>query len=499
MATTWIKPIRVSKGKTPAQTIQDSLDYIVNPDKTRNGNLVTSYACDPRTAATELLMSKREYAVNTGREYRKRDVLLYHMRQSFKPGEISPEEANRISYEWAMRFTKGCHSFVVSTHIDKRHIHCHIMFNSTDIEAQRKFKNFWGTTKVIRRLSDLICIENGLHVIENPKPSKGKYFEWMEHKKEPSLREKLEQMIDDVLAQKPVDFDEFIKLLKKAGCEIKQGKHISLKAEGQKRFIRMRSLSDNYTEDAIREIISGKREHTPKNDTADYGSQIQDDTVNHSSKTKTDTINHAAQSSSLSPRPERKFSLLIDVQNSIKAQSSPGYERWAKLFSLKEAAKTLLFLQDNGLDDLGNLAEAAQKSKDNFNDIQTRIHAADSRMKEVTVLQKHIGAYVKTKDVYAEYKRRKFSKKFLSENEKAITDHKAAKAHFDELKLEKLPTINMLKQEYAALSAEKKKLYTEHHKAKTYMQDILLAKQNTEMLLNYHDAEQTRAADRDVR
>ena len=156
-------------------------------------------------------------------------------------------------------------------------------------------------------------------------------------------------------------------------------------------------------------------------------------------------------------------------------------------------------MQDNGLDDLEKLFEAAQKAKDDFNDIQTRIHAADSRMKEVAVLQKHIGTYVKTKDIYAEYKRRKFSKKFYGENEKAITDHKAAKAHFDELKLAKLPTINTLKQEYATLAAEKKKLYTEHHKAKTYMQDILLAKQNTEMLLNYQDAEQTRTADRDER
>jgi hypothetical protein len=155
-----------------------------------------------------------------------------------------------------------------------------------------------------------------------------------------------------------------------------------------------------------------------------------------------------------------------------------------------------LFLQDNNLDEWEKLSEAAQQAKDDFNDIQTRIHAADSRMKDITVLQRHIGTYVKTKDVYAEYKRRKFSKKFLTENEKAITDHKTAKAFFDDLKLEKLPTINMLKQEYAAHAAEKKNLYTQHRTAKNHMQEILLAKQNVETLLKYRDTEQSRENDR---
>ena len=471
MATTWIKPIRAEKGKSAAATIQDSLKYIMNPSKTRNGELISTYACDKRTAATEFIMSKQEYSANTGRVPRNKDVLMYHMRISFKPGEIPPDEATKVGNDLAMRWTKGKHSYAVATHEDKEHIHCHIMFNSVNIEATRKYINFWLSSIALRRLSDIICLENGLSVIENPKPSRDSYGDWLD-KKEPTQREKLEQLIDEILEKKPSDFDEFIKLLKEAKCEIKQGKHLSLRADGQKRFIRLRSLSDDYSETAIRERISGKRTAPPKKEAT--------------------TTNAPTQN-------PRKFSLLIDVQNSIKAQNSPGYERWAKLFSLKQAAKTLMFLQDNNLDEWEKLSEAAQQAKDDFNAIQTRIQAADSRMKEVTVLQKHIGTYVKTKDIYAEYKRRKFSKKFLAENEKPISDHKAAKAYFDELKLEKLPTIGTLKQEYATLAAEKKKLYSDHHAAKNHMQEILMAKQNVEMLLNYHATEQTKTADRGER
>ena len=480
MAATWLKPLHVNKGKTIAQTITDRTDYADNPHKTRYGDLVTGYACDPRTADAEFMLSKKEYLSNTGRDNGDKNVLAYHIRQAFKPGEISPEDANKLGYELAMRFTKGRHAFIVATHIDKRHVHNHIIFNSTDIEARRKFKNYWGTSKVIRRLSDLICLENGLHVIENPKPSKGNYFTWMEHKKDPSLRERLEQLIDEVLAKNPADFEGFVRLLKEAGCEVKQGKHISVKAMGQKRFLRLRSLSDDYTEDAIRERLSGKRTAPKKEAPAVQMAQ-------------------SAKSPTPPPQAERKFSLLIDVQNSIKAKNSPGYANWAKLFSLKEAAKTFMFLQDNGFDDWESLSNAAQKAKDDFNAIQTNIHAADARMKDITLLQKHIGTYVKTKDIYAEYKRRKFSKKFLSENEKAITDHKAAKAHFDGLKLTKLPTINTLKQEYAALAADKKKLYGSYHQARNFMQEILLAEQNTRMLLNYRDNEQTRSTNREER
>ena len=217
-----------------------------------------------------------------------------------------------------------------------------------------------------------------------------------------------------------------------AKCEVKHGKHISLRLEGQKGFVRLRSLGVDYSEDAILEIISGKRA-VPK-------------------KRNITKVNEPC-----------KLNLLIDIQNSIKAQNSPGYAQWSKIFNLKTAASTLIFLQENGLDDIDKLDRKAQQAKDNFNAISTRIQSIDVRLKDIVILQKHIGIYSKTRDVYTAYRKSGYSKKYLAEHGDDIAVHKTAKKYFDGLGLEKLPTINTLKTEYASLLAEKKKLYTELH------------------------------------
>ena len=468
MAATWIRPLHVNKGKTIAQTITDRTDYAENPDKTRKGELVTGYQCDPRTVDAEFLLSKQKYADITGWDQGRHNILAYHIRQSFKPGEITPEQANKLGYELAMRFTKGRNAFIVATHIDRGHIHNHVIFNSTTLDCSRKFVNFWGTSLAVRRLSDQICAENGLSIIENPKPSKGHYGTWLGDNKEPTWREKLETLIDDVLASKPVDFDAFIKLMEAEKCKVKRGKYISLCADGQKRFIRLRSLGADYSEDAIRERISGKRAVTPKR----------------------------AKAQSYQPSQPQKINLLIDIQNSIKAQNSPGYAQWSKIFNLKTAASTLIFMQENGLDDIEKLRNKAQQAKDDFNGINTRIQDIDVRLKDITALQKHIGAYSKTRDVYAAYRKVGYSKKFLAEHETEIAANKAAKKYFDELGLQKLPTIKTLQTEYATLGAEKKKLYAGYHQAKKYMQDILSARQNAESLLSYREAAHTKENER---
>ena len=170
MATTRIMPLHIGKGRTESRAISDIIDYVANPQKTDNGKLITGYGCDSRTADAEFLLAKRQYIAATGRVRGADDVIAYHVRQSFKPGEITPEEANRLGVEFAKRFTKGNHAFVVCTHIDKSHIHNHIIWSSVSLEYDRKFRNFWGSTKAVRQLSDTICIENGLSIVENPKP-----------------------------------------------------------------------------------------------------------------------------------------------------------------------------------------------------------------------------------------------------------------------------------------------------------------------------------------
>ena len=168
MATTRLMPLHVGKGRDVGSAIQDIIDYVENPKKTDNGRLITGYACDSRTADAEFLLDKRQYETMTGRRRGADDVIAYHVRQSFVPGEITPEEANRIGVEFAKRFTKGNHAFIVCTHIDRSHIHNHIIWNSTALGHTRKFRNFWGSTRAVRRLSDTLCIENGVSIVEDP-------------------------------------------------------------------------------------------------------------------------------------------------------------------------------------------------------------------------------------------------------------------------------------------------------------------------------------------
>ena len=244
MATTRIMPLHVGKGRTESRAISDIIDYVANPKKTDNGRLITGYACDSRTVDAEFLLAKRQYIAATGRVRGTDDVIAYHVRQSFRPGEITPEEANRLGVEFAKRFTKGNHAFVVCTHIDKSHIHNHIIWSSVSLEYDRKFRNFWGSTKAVRRLSDTICIENGLSIVENPKLHGKSYNKWLGDQAKPSHRELLRVAIDNALSQSPADFEELLKLLREYGCEVsKRGKSYRLKLSGWEKAARMDSCA----------------------------------------------------------------------------------------------------------------------------------------------------------------------------------------------------------------------------------------------------------------
>ncbi len=266
MATTRIMPLHTGKGRTESQAVSDIIDYVSNPQKTDNGRLVTGFACDSRVADAEFLLAKREYISTTGRVRGADDVLAYHVRQSFVPGEITPEEANRLGVEFAKRFTKGNHAFVVCTHIDKSHIHNHIIWNAVNLNCDRKFRNFWGSTRAVRRLNDTICVENGYSIVEDPKPHGKSYNKWLGDQAKPSHREQLRMMIDQALEQKPADFDGLLKLLAEMGCEVsRRGQAIRLKAPGWKNVARMdEKLGEGYSEDEIRAVLAGEKQHTPR-------------------------------------------------------------------------------------------------------------------------------------------------------------------------------------------------------------------------------------------
>ena len=265
MATTSIMPLHTGKGRSVRRAIQDSINYVKNPDKTDEGRLVTSYQCNGEIADAEFLLAKRQYIAATGRVRGKDDIIAYHLRQSFVPGEITAEEANRLGQELARRFTKGNHAFIVCTHIDRAHIHNHIIWNAVNLDCDRKFRNFLGSTRAVRRLSDTICVENGYSIVENPKPHGKSYNKWLGDAAKPSHRETLRLAIDRALEQKPTDLDTLLAELKKSGCIVeRRGKHITLCAPGWKKPVRLRSLGKGYTQEDLTAVLAGTREHTPR-------------------------------------------------------------------------------------------------------------------------------------------------------------------------------------------------------------------------------------------
>lgn len=460
MATTRLMPLHSGMGRTVAEALGRVTAYVENPEKTNGGDLVTAYQCNPSIADQEFLFSKRQYAAITGRERKDNDVIAYHMRQSFKPGEITPELANKIGYDLAMSLTKGKHAFIVCTHVDKHHIHSHIVFNSTAIDCTRKFRNFWRSSFAIRKISDMLCLENGLSVISEPKPSRGSYGTWLGEDKAPTIRGQLEVLIDTALGQGYKDFDSFLAAMKAAGVEVKQGKHLAFKISNGKRFLRCDSLGVDYSETAIMERISGKRIVTPRAKAA----------------------------------VKSKPNLLIDIQSKMQQANSPGFERWAKIFNLKEMAKTVMYLQENNLTDLGELEKACDAAVQNFNDLADRTKAASARMKDISELQKHIGAYGKTWEIYAQYRKLTGRKreKFYEQHSSEITACQAAKQYFDSLGLKKLPPMQSLKQEYAMLKVENKKRYPEYKQAREKMLELLTAKNNVERILGVTETEKNR-------
>ena len=244
MATTRLMPLHTGKGRTVGQAISAIIDYTENPQKTDGGRLITSWQCDSRIADAEFLFAKNQYTQKTGRVRGEDDVIAYHLRQSFVPGEITPEEANRLGCELAKRFTKGNHAYIVCTHIDKAHIHNHVIWNSTALSQTRKFRNFWGSSRAVRRLNDTICIENGYSIVENPKRHGKSYNKWLGDKKKPSHRERICAAIDDALAQNPDSFEALLELLRQAGYEVKGKKVPSLLGGEQKKSSRMDTLDD---------------------------------------------------------------------------------------------------------------------------------------------------------------------------------------------------------------------------------------------------------------
>lgn len=454
-------PLHIGKRQTTSTAIAKIIDYAENPQKTDNGKLITGYECDTVTADAEFALSKKQYLQLTGRRRGKDDVIGYHLRQSFLPGEITPEEANQIGYELAMKLMKGNHAFVVCTHIDKHHVHNHIIINSVDLDCRRKFRNFWNSAWAIRRINDKLCLEHGLSVVGDPQTSKSNYATWLGDDQKLSYQEQLRRIIDTVLEEKPKDFADFLEKLKAYGVTVNtERKNLRLRAAGQTKFTRCDTLRGDYTERAIRERIEGVRVVSPRR------------------KTNRPTV--------------PKVSLLIDIDAAIRAGKGPGYERWAKVFNLKQLSQAVLYLKEHGDMSYADLKERTSAAVAGFNDLSAEIKDLESQMSDNAELQKHLVNYAKTREVYAAYRKAGYSKKFRAEHEADILIHQAAKQYFDSLGGKKLPSVKALREEYKELLARKRRAYAAYKKAREEMKELYNVKSNVEHLLNIPERDDDR-------
>ena len=451
MAAVRLIALHANKGRTIAQTLGDRTDYAKNPEKTEKGELVTAYGCDPITVDEEFMLQKRLYFQVTGRS-RTDDVIAYQIRQSFKPGEITPEEANRLGHELALRFTKGKYSFIVATHTDRAHIHNHIVFNSTAMDGTKKFRDFRRSGLALQKISDLICLENGLSVI-TPAPYSERQKRTVYPKRE-TVRSIICSDIDTILAGKPKDFEAFVMALENAGYAVKRGRHLAVKGKTQQRSIRLSSLGDGYREEDIRALFTGERKHESK--------------------------------SAGKMRQEKPVSLLIDVQKKLR-EKGPGYARWATVYNLKQMSKTLLFLRDHNIDSAEQLQELAAQKAAKRDELLSSIQTSEKRLAEIAALKKHIINYSKTRSTYEAYRKAGYSKKFFEAHREELTLHKAAKEAFDELGMKRLPKVKELNAEYAELLSGKKAAYAEYRKLRDEAQELTIARRNIESL---YEAEQ---------
>ena len=433
MAVTKIKPVK--------STLSKALDYIENPDKTDGKMLISSFGCSYETADIE-------FGYTLSQALDKGNNLAFHLIQSFAPGEVDYEKAHEIGKQLADAVTKGQHEYVVTTHIDKGHIHNHIIFCAVNFVDHHKYNSNKRSYYGIRNMSDKLCWENGLSVVVPGKGSKGKsYAEYQAEKTGTSWKGKLKIAVDALIPQVS-SFEELLQRLQAAGYEIKPGKYVSCRAPGQERFTRLKTLGADYTEEAIRERIAGRRAKAAK-----------------------------------APGEQRGVSLLIDIENSIKAAQSKGYEQWAKIHNLKQAAKTMNFLTEHKIEQYADLVSRIEEMAAESGQAADALKNAEKRLADMAVLIKNVSTYQKTKPVYDAYRKARNREKYRAGQEQAIILHEAAARSLKASGIAKLPNLAALQSEYEALQAQKEALYADYGKLKKKVREYDIIKQNIDSIL----------------
>lgn len=454
MAVTKIKAIR--------GTLSKAIAYILNPEKTDEKLLVSSYGCASETAAREFEWTRRiaeQKGMNPVR------IIARHVIQSFEIGEVTPELAHEIGKQFADEILGGKYEYVLTTHIDKDHVHNHLIFNAVDFVDYHAYKSYKRIYYDMREVSDRLCKENGLSVIP-PSQNKGmSYKEYTEAKRGTSWKQKLKQTIDRLVITAK-DYDDFLRLMQEAGYEIKPGKYISFRAEGQDRFTRSKTIGENYTEERIKERIAGRTPRRSQRQTTPKG-----------------------------------ISLIGDIQERIRLIDSKGYEHKAKLTILKEAARTLNYLTENDLLQYADLEKKVEDVHGSYDRTGKELKSVEARLREVQPLIKNISNYQRLKPVYDAFQKAKDKPRFKAKHEAELVIFEAARSTLLAMQGdEKLPSLKTLQAQQQRLLDEQQRLYDERAKLKKEVKQIETIKSNVDTFLAPsadHDRDHLRSTQRE--
>ena len=454
MAVTKIKAIR--------GTLSKAIAYILNPEKTDEKLLVSSYGCASETAAREFEWTRKiaeQKGMNPVR------IIARHVIQSFGIGEVTPELAHEIGKQFADEILGGKYEYVLTTHIDKDHVHNHLIFNAVDFVDYHAYKSYKRIYYDMREVSDRLCKENGLSVIP-PSQNKGmSYKEYTEAKRGTSWKQKLKQTIDRLVITAK-DYDDFLRLMQEAGYEIKPGKYISFRAEGQERFTRSKTIGENYTEERIKERIAGRTPRRSQRQTTPKG-----------------------------------ISLIGDIQERIRLIDSKGYEHKAKLTILKEAARTLNYLTENNLLQYADLEKKVEDVHSSYDRTGKELKGVEARLREVQPLIKNISNYQRLKPVYDAFQKAKDKPSFKAKHEAELVIFEAARSTLLAMQGdEKLPSLKTLQAEQQRLLDEQQRLYDERAKLKKEVKQIETIKSNVDTFLAPsadHDRDHLRGTQRE--
>ena len=439
-----------------------AIAYILNPEKTDEKLLVSSYGCASETAAREFEWTRKiaeQKGMNPVR------IIARHVIQSFGIGEVTPELAHEIGKQFADEILGGKYEYVLTTHIDKDHVHNHLIFNAVDFVDYHAYKSYKRIYYDMREVSDRLCKENGLSVIP-PSQNKGMgYKEYTEAKRGTSWKQKLKQTIDRLVITAK-DYDDFLRLMQEAGYEIKTGKYISFRAEGQERFTRSKTIGENYTEERIKERIAGRTPRRSRKQTAPKG-----------------------------------ISLIGDIQERIRLIDSKGYEYKAKLTILKEAARTLNYLTENNLLQYADLERKVEDVHSSYDRTGKELKGVEARLREVQPLIKNISNYQRLKPVYDAFQKAKDKPGFKAKHEAELVIFEAARSTLLAMQGdEKLPSLKTLQAEQAQLFEEQERLYAERNRLKKEVKQIETIKSNVDTFLSPsadHDRDHRRSTQRE--